>query len=378
MTKATGRLRSWKHLIPLLLGLSEVMLGRLCAQEAIPIPAGDPSHALVLLNHAIESEQQGRFAEAETHFREALRILDALAAPERPEVAVTLDELGDVVPGRKTRSAMVPEIVVILNEWGNLLRIQGRYREAEEFLRRAITIGERTEGRPALNLALSLNSLGDLYCKRNEPTHAVPLLARALEIREKALGPQDPLVAASLGNLADAFMRQGRLGEAEVLYQRALRILETTTEYAFSLAATNYKLAELYFRHWKRDSRRLSMAEVFYRRSLSVLEGHRTNAHGLLGLSMSALAELYVAERRYAEAEPLLIRALTVQEKTLGPEHPRVAEVLTTYASLLRKVHRGREAALLDKRAKSIMKTFKTENLAVRAIVDVRTLQAPR
>jgi len=34
------------------------------------------------------------------------------------------------------------------------------------------------------------------------------------------------------------------------------------------------------------------------------------------------LAQLYQAQRGFAEAEPLFQRALSIDEKTLGPEHP--------------------------------------------------------
>ncbi len=63
---------------------------------------------------------------------------------------------------------------------------------------------------------------------------------------------------------------------------------------------------------------------------------------------------LYKTQGRYAEAEPLLKRALAIREKTLGPEHPRVATTLENYAALLRKTGRTTEAAKLEARAKAI------------------------
>lgn len=39
---------------------------------------------------------------------------------------------------------------------------------------------------------------------------------------------------------------------------------------------------------------------------------------------------------KYAEAEPLYRRALAIQEKTLGPEHPKVAASLNNLAGVLR------------------------------------------
>jgi tetratricopeptide (TPR) repeat protein len=66
------------------------------------------------------------------------------------------------------------------------------------------------------------------------------------------------------------------------------------------------------------------------------------------------LAALYVTQGQYAEAEPLLQRALAIREKALGPEHPDVANSLEYYAVLLRKTARDEEAERLEKRALAI------------------------
>ena len=50
--------------------------------------------------------------------------------------------------------------------------------------------------------------------------------------------------------------------------------------------------------------------------------------------SLSNLAELYTGQGRYAEAEPLYKRALAIDEKALGPEHPEVAISLNNLAGL--------------------------------------------
>ncbi|CAN0459356.1 unnamed protein product, partial [Scytosiphon promiscuus] len=38
---------------------------------------------------------------------------------------------------------------------------------------------------------------------------------------------------------------------------------------------------------------------------------------------------------KHAEAEPLYLRCIEIQEKTLGPDHPSVAEYLNNLATLL-------------------------------------------
>ena len=43
-----------------------------------------------------------------------------------------------------------------------------------------------------------------------------------------------------------------------------------------------------------------------------------------LATTLNNLGEVYRAQGRYAEAEPLYKRALAIREKALGPEHPDV------------------------------------------------------
>ena len=51
--------------------------------------------------------------------------------------------------------------------------------------------------------------------------------------------------------------------------------------------------------------------------------------------SLNNLAELYVKEDRYAEAQPLYLRSLAIRKKAMGLDHPDVAESLENYAELI-------------------------------------------
>jgi hypothetical protein len=57
---------------------------------------------------------------------------------------------------------------------------------------------------------------------------------------------------------------------------------------------------------------------------------------------------------RPKEAEPLLRRALGIDEKVYGPDHPEVAIDLSSLAHLLLKSNRLEDAALLAKRCVDI------------------------
>ena len=66
------------------------------------------------------------------------------------------------------------------------------------------------------------------------------------------------------------------------------------------------------------------------------------------------LADLYEAQGRFAEAEPLLKRALVINAKVLGPDHVNVAADLTGLAAVYRDQGRYKDAEALLKHALEI------------------------
>ena len=80
------------------------------------------------------------------------------------------------------------------------------------------------------------------------------------------------------------------------------------------------------------------------------------------GTTLNGLAELYQAQGKYAEAEPLFKRSLAIRGKALGPEHPDVAMSLENYASLLRKTGHSGEATMMELRAKAIRAKHARQN----------------
>jgi CHAT domain-containing protein/Tfp pilus assembly protein PilF len=73
-----------------------------------------------------------------------------------------------------------------------------------------------------------------------------------------------------------------------------------------------------------------------------------------VALSLNNLALLHKMQGQYSQAEPLLQRALTINEQALGPLHPDVATSLNNLALLYRVQGRYAEAAPLYQRALTI------------------------
>ena len=71
-------------------------------------------------------------------------------------------------------------------------------------------------------------------------------------------------------------------------------------------------------------------------------------------MSLANLAEVYMSQRRFAQAEPLYKRSLEIVEKIRGPKHPDAAERLEKLAALYRASGKAKKAVDLEKRAAAI------------------------
>ncbi len=108
---------------------------------------------------------------------------------------------------------------------------------------------------------------------------------------------------------------------------------------------------------------RYGEAEPVYKRALAIFETALGPDHPHVGASLNKLANLYRAQGgRHYEAAPFFKRALAIMEKALGPNHPNVAKSLENYAALLRETGRGAETHKMDARAKAIRDKWAKEN----------------
>jgi tetratricopeptide (TPR) repeat protein len=75
---------------------------------------------------------------------------------------------------------------------------QGNYADAEQLLKRSLSIQEKALGPDHPDEAPTLNFLAELYRTQGRYAEAEPLYKRSLTSWENALGPNDPNVAAVL------------------------------------------------------------------------------------------------------------------------------------------------------------------------------------
>ena len=317
------------------------------------------------------------YSAAEPLMRRALAIDEHNHGAQNPNVAVRLDNLGQLLQATNRlveaetliRRALAiderhfgqehPNVAIRAHNLALLLMTSNRLDEAEPLMRRTLAIDEKYSGPRHPNTAAALGSLASLFMKMNRPTDAEPLIRRALAIDEEALGPDHPSVANRLNSLFALLLRTNRIVEAEPLVRRALAIDESALGQDHPNVAIRLgNLASLL-----QQTNRLAEAEPLIRRALAINEKIFGPDHPTVAGNLQTLASLFQAANQMTEAEPLLRRALTIVEKSYGQNHPDVATSLACMAHLLKTTSRFMEAEPLLRRVVKILENSGGEPL---------------
>lgn len=223
-------------------------------------------------------------------------------------------------------------VLAACNNLALLYLRSGLYAEAEPLLQKTLSILERRSDYVSA-MATVLNNLAELYRAQGKYPKAEPLYQKSLAIREQALGKNHPDVAASLNNLAGLYYVQGNYAKAEPLYRKSLTIREQVLGQDHpEVASSLNNLALLYGAQGK-----YAKAESLCQKSLAIKEKALGADHPKVATSLNNLAALYSVQDKYAQAEPLYQRSLAILEKTLGANHPDTKQGKANYEQLLAK-----------------------------------------
>ena len=250
---------------------------------------GDVAVTLVELGRVYQD--QGLNQRAEPLHREALDIRRRVLGPDHRETAVSLSDLASV------------------------LRLNGDTAGAEALLKQSLELNIRTRGADHPNTAAALHDLALIAASRGDAFGAEAGLRQALAMQRKALGDNHPVVASTLNSLARTLRDQRRYDEAAEALQDALRI----TRGAFG---DDHQLVAIYtinLASIQRARNQPALAERLLHEGLRI----RSRAPGIvpvrrrtareddwtLGAARSLLGACLLAERRYAEAETVLLDA---------------------------------------------------------------------
>jgi len=249
-----------------------------------------PEHpaTLALMNNLANGYQSGgKFAQAEALHSQALEIQRRVLGPEHPD---TLRSMGNLA---------------------NVYEDQGKYAQAEALYSQTLEIQRRVLGPEHPETLGTMDNLAGVYAEEGKYAQSEALHSQTLEIQRRVLGPKHPATLGSMDNLAGVYADEGKYAQAEELLSRTLEMMRSALgpEHAITvLTLTDF--ASLYQREGKYD-----LAEKY---AAQGLEGQRRalGAEDPDTLTCEAdLALAYLSQGKFAEAEPVAREALEAEKK---------------------------------------------------------------
>ncbi|MDZ4820339.1 MAG: tetratricopeptide repeat protein, partial [Planctomycetota bacterium] len=174
------------------------------------------------------------------------------------------------------------------------------YAAAETIYRQGMAAA-RTVGADNPNVAVWLHDLGDCRWNQGDKPFAVTCYTEAFELRQSVLGALDEATLKSREDAIDGLLKLGRLPAAEALIQKTISHCEA-------------------------------------------------NSPGDSAEAVLHLAKFYQEHRRTIDLEPLLLRAIKLQEKALGSDHPDLADTLHEVAWIYETQGKYRDAERYHRR----------------------------
>jgi tetratricopeptide (TPR) repeat protein len=183
-----------------------------------------PATAIATINLALLYQDQGKLAEAEQIFKQAVEVTERGFGPDDLEVAICLEHYAELLTNMERKAEAEEKLTrarAIRARYDQRLRDKA-IAESKQLL----ALKERQFGPEGAEVATAAGSLGSLYQSYGQSAEAEALFKRALAIREKVSGIGHLDTAGELQRLSSLYEEQGRYPEAEPLIIRALQILE--------------------------------------------------------------------------------------------------------------------------------------------------------
>ena len=217
-----------------------------------------------------------------------------------------------------------------LNTQGNRVSEEGDYVESERLYREAValwrSLGPDYEGHLAgtlLNLGVALSGDG----KRGE---AAKVYEEALALHRRSLGAKHHRTVSNMNLLASDYLMLGDPERAVALFQEALPIERELYPEDIQLARTLEGLSNAMIR---RGLAKEAIPQAEEALSIAIKAAGEESMD--TALAYSNVGEAHRSFGKPERALPLFRKARAIYERALGPEHPRVAALLSQEGLIL-------------------------------------------
>ncbi len=328
-----------------------------------------------LIHLALIYDSEGKTEKAAPIWERSLSLLKNAGGVDTDEISNLTFHASFIGEFQPAATAQIYQYILELKESarasdadlrGDLARLANIQRgaDAEQDYLRLLEIDKRLYDRDDGNTEGDQQGLGSLYLQEGKYSASLPLLLSAQEIMQAI--PRDPSDFINLDReLAQAYAGADKDAEAEEMYKRIISMDEAATVRhrvpdEMSLTDDLTGLSGVY-----RHEHRYDDALEVTKRSEAVDDEITNSKFGkseatsdVLGvsvffwLSQIELAEIYREKGDSAAAEPLFQSSLEMtQHMHLAPGHPKLAQMLDNYATLLRDAGKYDQAEALYKRS---------------------------
>ncbi|HYL84065.1 MAG TPA: serine/threonine-protein kinase [Candidatus Angelobacter sp.] len=256
---------------------------------------------------------------AEGYLKEALQYASLLTGKDRISVAILDNDLGDVAYRR------------------------GDLKESERLNRAAIDEYRKLPEGTYVEMAATLSNLGAVLIKEGKYDEAEPVVREGLQLRRKLLGDSHPDTAMSFFRLSDLLYKKADYPGAENAARESIQVFSR----AFAQPKDNAYFANplLELGLILNKSARSREAETYLRQALEIRTRFYPKGNQLVGISEGALGECLTTQKRYAEAEPLLLRSYAAIQAVQGEQGPSTLEAKRRLSTLYQSWGKPAEAA---------------------------------
>jgi tetratricopeptide (TPR) repeat protein len=282
-------------------------MGLLLLLLSLAAPGRAVTSPYQLSAEAMEQYNQARYREAEAGFRRAF------------------EAWGNAGP------AFARDRAIAGINLGTVLRIQGRYGDAERLLADSLHSLEAIGGPNSLDAARAASGLAVLYQTLGRIPEAETLAARAHQVFSREPKATESDRANGVLLLASVYLEQKRHFDAESLLHDLLNGPESR-----HAVRANIDLAAAAIR-----TRQFDCAGSLASRAVEMAARVLPENHPLRAAALNNLAQVRRFQERYLEAETHYREAIAIWEASLGASHPDTAKGMLNLAALHHE--RGRE-----------------------------------
>ncbi len=303
--------------------------------------------AATLYQLSVLDRYDSHLAQARERGERALAIQRQLLRPPAPELARSLQHLGDTLtdlgiyaPAESNlRSALTmyqrlarnqPAIANAHLDLAVVLRDQERLTEATEHLQTAFEIWQRELGDDHLDLATGLSVLATVESRQGLHDQARRTQRRGLEMVHKLVGVEHPRAIRQAIELANQLRLEEDYPAAEALLLETLEISrrslgEGKKETAEALLNLGVVMA---------SQGRVRLAEDYYLQALDIQQELVGDGHFVTATLLNNIATARMMRGDIENGEVMLLRSLAAWRAVVGGRHPNIASILSNLGNL--------------------------------------------